>query len=246
MPEITLRGRKKAVTEALPMVCMVCGDDADLEKSKTFSHSATGAGMWMMFGLAGAIIAAMSAKKMRVDMPVCRRHAHPWLATTLANIFLVAVIIGGLIPLLLPPVLILIGHMRKDISLIEKSWVLWQAALVGWLVSSTYKAFTGRIQPNLGDYARDISNGFQFGLFRHGIFWGWPSSHTAVAFSMSVAFVTLYPKKRALCMLAILYAFFVGLGVSMSIHWLSDAVAGVIIGSICGLAVGKGYMKLKA
>ena len=161
---------------------------------------------------------------------------------TLYPYFFAAVIVGGLIPLLLPPLLILSGHIRKDVSLTEKSWVLWQAALVGWLVSSTYKAFTGRIQPNLGDYARDISNGFQFGFFRHGIFWGWPSSHTAVAFSMSVAFVTLYPKKRAFCVLAILYAFFVGLGVSMSIHWLSDAVAGVIIGSICGLAVGRGYL----
>ena len=165
---------------------------------------------------------------------------------TLYPYFFAAVIVGGLIPLFLPPLLILIGKIRKDTALTEKSWVLWQAALVGWLVSSTYKAFTGRIQPNLGDYVTDISNGFQYGLFKHGIFWGWPSSHTAVAFAMSVAFVTLYPKKRALCVLAILYAFFVGLGVSMSIHWLSDAVAGVIVGSICGLAVGKGFENLNS
>ncbi len=158
--------------------------------------------------------------------------------------FFGAVVIGGLVPLLVPLVLIVFGHLQKKIALIHTGWVLWQAALVGWLVSSTYKAFTGRIQPNLGDYVSDISNGFQFGFFRHGIFWGWPSSHTSVAFAMSIAFVTLYPKKRVLCVLAILYAFFVGLGVSMSIHWLSDAVAGVLIGSVCGLAVGKGYKKI--
>lgn len=159
--------------------------------------------------------------------------------------FFTAIVVGGLLPIFLPPVLIVTGHIRKNIRLIHTGWVLWQAALVGWLVSSTYKAFTGRIQPDLANYALDISNGFQFGLWRHGIFWGWPSSHTAVAFSMSVALVTLYPKKRVLCILALLYAFLIGLGVSMSIHWLSDAVAGVIIGSVCGLVVGKGFEKFK-
>lgn len=160
---------------------------------------------------------------------------------TLYPYFFFTAIMGGLIPLVLPALLIFLGYIRKNASLTLTAWVLWQSALVGWLVSSTYKAFTGRVQPDLGNYVLDISQGFQFGFFRHGIFWGWPSSHTAVAFSMAVAFVTLHPNKRFLGALWLLYAFLIGLGVSMSIHWLSDAVAGVIIGSICGLAVGKGY-----
>jgi membrane-associated phospholipid phosphatase len=40
---------------------------------------------------------------------------------------------------------------------------------------------------------------------------------------------------------AILYAFYVGLGVSMTIHWFSDFVAGAIIGSVIGAVVGNGF-----
>jgi membrane-associated phospholipid phosphatase len=38
---------------------------------------------------------------------------------------------------------------------------------------------------------------------------------------------------------AILYAFYVGIGVSLTIHWFSDFVAGAIIGSVVGAVVGK-------
>jgi hypothetical protein len=40
---------------------------------------------------------------------------------------------------------------------------------------------------------------------------------------------------------AILYAFYIGLGVSMTIHWYSDFVAGAIIGSVVGMVVGKSF-----
>jgi membrane-associated phospholipid phosphatase len=42
-------------------------------------------------------------------------------------------------------------------------------------------------------------------------------------------------------LLAILYAFYVGMGVSMTIHWFSDFVAGAIIGSVIGAVVGKSF-----
>jgi membrane-associated phospholipid phosphatase len=41
---------------------------------------------------------------------------------------------------------------------------------------------------------------------------------------------------------AILYACYVGLGVSMTIHWFSDFAAGAIIGSVIGAVVGKGFL----
>jgi hypothetical protein len=40
---------------------------------------------------------------------------------------------------------------------------------------------------------------------------------------------------------ALLYACYVGLGVSMTIHWFSDFVAGAIIGSVVGEVVGKSF-----
>jgi hypothetical protein len=39
---------------------------------------------------------------------------------------------------------------------------------------------------------------------------------------------------------ALLYAFYIGLAVSISIHWLSEFVAGAIIGSLIGRVVGNG------
>jgi len=68
----------------------------------------------------------------------------------------------------------------------------------------------------------DISRSFQFGFLRHGIFWGWPSSHTTIAFSIAVTLFVLYPKNLAVRILALLFAFYIGIGVSMSIHWFSD------------------------
>ena len=108
------------------------------------------------------------------------------------------------------------------------------------LISSAYKAITGRAHP-AHVVGADISHVFQFGFLRGGVFWGWPSSHTTIAFAMAVTVFTLFPKQRWLGMAAILYAFYVGIGVSMTIHWFSDFVAGAIIGSVIGVVVGKSF-----
>jgi membrane-associated phospholipid phosphatase len=158
-------------------------------------------------------------------------------------LFFPALIIGGLVPILLPLTLLGYGALKKDPKITYAGWLLAQATLLGSVISSIYKTFTGRLQPNLHDYAIDISHSFQFGFFRHGIFWGWPSSHTTIAFSMAVALVVMYPKKRVLVYAALLYALYIGVGVSMSIHWLSDAVAGGIFGSVAGLVVGRSYAR---
>jgi len=56
-----------------------------------------------------------------------------------------------------------------------------------------------------------------------------------------VTVFALHPKPRWLGWLAILYAGYVGLGVSMTIHWFSDFAAGAIVGSVIGAVVGKGF-----
>jgi len=61
---------------------------------------------------------------------------------------------------------------------------------------------------------------------------------------MAVTVFTLCPKQRWLGWVAILYACYVGLGVSMTIHWFSDFAAGAIIGSVIGAVVGKSLTRL--
>jgi membrane-associated phospholipid phosphatase len=153
-----------------------------------------------------------------------------------------AVFIGGLLPIYLPLLLLAFGFLAKNTRTILTGWAVAQAELLGALIVIACKAFTGRAHParNVG---ADISHVFHFGWLRGGVFWGWPSSHTTIAFAMAMTVFTLYPKQRWLGFAAILYAFYIGIGVSMTIHWFSDFVAGAIVGSVIGAVVGKNFME---
>lgn len=169
----------------------------------------------------------------------------------LQSAFFPAIVIGGLIPIILPACLLAIGGLRKratgSTSILNAGYVLAQAAIIGSAISSTYKAFTGRVQPDLQDIVTDISGNFNFGWMEHGIFWGWPSSHTTIAFAMAFAFIYIIPqtlnarKRAAAKYAAIIYAFYIGFGVSMSIHWFSEFAAGAIFGTVIGVVVGKSF-----
>ena len=154
-----------------------------------------------------------------------------------------AIGIGGLVPIFGLPVLYFFAKIRKQEKLLVITWALAQAAAFGWLVSSLYKAFTGRVQPPHGLVTTliDTSRDWNFGFLQHGIFWGWPSSHTTVAFAMSFTLVTLFPKRKDILTYSLLYALYIGLGVSVQIHWFSEFAAGAIIGSLIGLIVGKSF-----
>jgi membrane-associated phospholipid phosphatase len=162
----------------------------------------------------------------------------------LNEIFFPALAGGFLIPIALPVVLILISMWTGRKKLATLGWALGQAALLGWLVSSIYKAFTGRVQPDLVNLAIDSSRQFNFGIFEHGIFWGWPSSHTTVAFALAFASLSLLSAQRKHLRMVILFcALYVGIGVSLSIHWFSEFIAGAIIGAVIGKVVGEEWKK---
>jgi membrane-associated phospholipid phosphatase len=143
--------------------------------------------------------------------------------------------------------ILVIGEASRNRRLIATAWALGQAALLAYLITSCYKAITGRRPPPFSGHApnvaplADSSHGFQFGFLKGGIFWGWPSGHTTVAFSMALCLIMLYPKNKLIVFSALFYAFYIGLGVSVTIHWLSEFVAGAIIGSVIGLTVGRSY-----
>jgi membrane-associated phospholipid phosphatase len=155
-----------------------------------------------------------------------------------------AVRLGMILPIVVPLILWAIGVLQKDLKIKNTAFALGQAAVLGLVVSSLYKAFTGRIPPphffSHGALV-DTSHGFRFGFMRGGMFWGWPSSHTTVAFAMAVALWGLYPENKPVRYAAILYAFYVGIGVSIRIHWFSEFVAGAVIGSVIGAVVGKSF-----
>jgi len=159
--------------------------------------------------------------------------------------------LGMLMPVLWPLALLVSGLALKNRRLITTAWALGQAALLGYLITSCYKALTGRRPPPFhghvgtlalgGSALTDSSHGFQFGLLKGGIFWGWPSGHTTVAFSMAICLIMLYPKNKVIVFCALVYAFYVGFAVSVTIHWFSEFAAGAIIGSVIGMTVGRSF-----
>lgn len=150
-----------------------------------------------------------------------------------------AVVLGWLVPAVFPIVSYLAGSVRRDQRAIYGAYSTAQAAIIGLLISSLYKAFTGRpgLKHAIGMLI-DTSREFHFGFLKGGIFFGWPSSHTTVAFAMAAAIWTLYPGSKVARCVALLYALYVGVGVSITIHWFSDFVAGAIIGAAVGVTVG--------
>jgi membrane-associated phospholipid phosphatase len=166
----------------------------------------------------------------------------------LQSLLFPAVRLGGRLPVLMPLALYVIGNLGKNVKAVNAGYATGQAVIIGLLISSCYKAVTGRVHPprllTVTQGAIDISREFRFGFLRGGAFWGWPSSHTTIAFAMAVTLLTLDPKNKSVRYIAIFYAFYIGFGVSISIHWFSDFVAGAIIGTVIGVVTGKSFRDL--
>ena len=166
----------------------------------------------------------------------------------LNSVFFPAILIGFFIPLLLP-FFIIYFWLRKNKNMLFYSLAVFQTVAIGWIVSALYKALTGRVQPNVQNLNEGISQSFNwnFGFLEHGIFWGWPSSHTTVAFAMMASLIILLQNKfPAFKYFIIIYAFYIGIAVSFQIHWFSEFVAGAIFGSVVGVTVGKYWQHRKA
>ena len=157
---------------------------------------------------------------------------------TLQSILWPAVIIGGLGTLTLIVSLLFISFVTGNAKLWNTTKALIQAVLLAIIISSFYKALTGRSHP--GELDLDNSAIFRFSWWRGGVFWGWPSGHTTTAFAMGVTLYCLFPNSK-FKYLAIAYAFYIGIGISVNIHWFSDFIAGSIFGTIIGKTVGKSY-----
>lgn len=163
--------------------------------------------------------------------------------TALYRITWPAVFLGMLVPIFGTLAYLAYGYARRNAAHIRNAWAIGQAALLGYIVSTILKAFTGRVPPPhaFAQGLADTSHGFQLGFLQGGVFWGWPSSHTTVAFAMAAALIALYPGRRVVFWPALIYALYIGLGVSMSIHWFSEFAAGALIGWSVGKAVGSGF-----
>ncbi|MBI5220318.1 MAG: phosphatase PAP2 family protein [Candidatus Liptonbacteria bacterium] len=176
-----------------------------------------------------------------------------WYFTELRNTVLFqfafpAVIVGGLLPYFAPLLLYILGKTKKSPRLRNAAAALVQAEFIGYLISIAYKALTGRAGPPhfFSSAILDTSRIFHWGFLEGGVFWGWPSSHTTVAFAGAMALFMLYSDKKWVRYLCLAYALYIGLSVSFTIHWFSDFVAGAIMGTVVGVTVGRSFKKQSA
>jgi membrane-associated phospholipid phosphatase len=155
-------------------------------------------------------------------------------------------IIGALLPIGLPLGLFFYGKGAENYGLQVAGLAMGQAAILAVGITTSIKAFTGRRPPGIGDKdpGPDYSTDWAFGFMRREVFNGWPSSHTAVAFAMAAALTELYPDSWGLKIGAYSYAAFIGVGMSLMAHWMSDSVAGALIGYAIGKSVGAGFRGL--
>jgi membrane-associated phospholipid phosphatase len=155
-----------------------------------------------------------------------------------------SVMVGGLMPIAAPLSMYFYGKKHSLPKLQLTGLAVGQAALLSVVISSGIKTFTGRRPPDHGNETTvtdNYSSDFSFGFLNRGAFDGWPSGHTMTAFAMATTLTEMYPDNTTLKIGSYIYASLIGLGVSVNIHWFSDAFAGALMGYAIGKTVGKSF-----
>ena len=110
-------------------------------------------------------------------------------------------------------------------------FVFASVALAG-LTTDLVKALLGRFRPKL--FFRDGSYGFDF-LHTQADYLSFPSGHATTAFALATAFTLLWPRPAAVYFLV---AIVIGASrVLANAHWLSDVLAGALVGIAATLYV---------
>jgi membrane-associated phospholipid phosphatase len=136
--------------------------------------------------------------------------------------------------ILLVPAFIFIRFVRKNEQWSAKILYLILCISLSGILNTGIKWLMGRNRPiNL------IEDGvFGFDFFRIIYLYettSFPSGHTVTAFALATAFSYLYPRLRVP---AYLVAAMIGMSrVVLTAHYLSDVIAGAIVGVICSLGV---------
>jgi membrane-associated phospholipid phosphatase len=163
-----------------------------------------------------------------------------------------ALTVGGGMPIVVPAALYLTGLAAGESELASAGSAAIQAVVVQFVAVNALKWLSDRAGPfPNGDPKR---RRFTSGLFRdslraddfdfnpfdlHGGL-RWPSGHTASNVALVSALYGFYPDQLWIALVGYPYALAVGIGmVEGDYHWLSDVVAGALIGHIIGWVIGK-------
>ena len=169
--------------------------------------------------------------------------------TGMANVGGPVMAVGGIVPVITPMAFYFSGKYLKDEKMKIAASALAQTVILTMAVQSPLKMITGRRDPGLVNnsfYSRiEDEENFSgvFNWFNMDFINGWPSGHTANAFSAAAVISEIYHDNVWVKIGAFAYAVFIGFGTTMHAHWASEAFAGALIGYAIGKTVGKSYRK---
>lgn len=125
-----------------------------------------------------------------------------------------------------------------------------QATAVAFLYNNILKAISGRAHPDAENNSGELSRDFRWGFFRRGVFYGWPSGHSMTNASLAMSIASYNRDNPWIVAGCGLYAGFIAtsmvLGGKGEAHWLSDAVAGTLMGASIGWYIGNTFYREKA
>jgi membrane-associated phospholipid phosphatase len=173
-----------------------------------------------------------------------------WQNSWLSNSGIPPLYIGYVVPGVTPVAAYITGCFIKDKKLQITGLALTQSLFLTLGIQAVLKMATGRALPGIItgiDHTRssrtdDFSG--EFNWFNMNFIGGYPSGHTANAFSAAAAIAEIYHDKPVLKIGMYTYAAIMGLCISVSVHWASEVFAGALIGYAIGKTVGKSYKKL--
>jgi len=158
--------------------------------------------------------------------------------------------IGYAVPALTPVVLYFTGLSIRNEKLQMTGLALTQSLMLTMLIQTPLKIATGRTWPGIvdgwdsplskrSDRTDDYSG--EFNWFDLDAVGGWPSGHTANAFTAAATIAQIYHENTILKVAVYTYASLIGLGMSVYDHWASDVFSGALIGFAIGTTVGRSY-----
>lgn len=165
-----------------------------------------------------------------------------------------ALISGGTVPVAVPAVLYFGGLLGADDELATAGAAAIQAGVMQLVVVHALKWLTDRAGPFpdgdptqerwSGSVTRDSNSARDFDFNPFDLKWGirWPSGHTSASVALVSSLFAFYPDELWLALVG--YPLAAGIGIGMvegDYHWLSDIVAGALIGHVIGWTVGREF-----
>jgi membrane-associated phospholipid phosphatase len=169
----------------------------------------------------------------------------------LANACLVSLNTAYVVHIVTPTAFYLIGRNNQDKKMQITALALTQSMILTVGVQSSLKMITGREEPKITYHRNHHKRGLptddysrKFDWFNMDFVKGWPSGHTANAFSAAATISEIYKDNWWIKGGAYTYAVLMGFSVSVNVHWASEVFAGALIGYAIGKTVGRSFNRL--